>query len=155
MKIACIAIVSLLFNAALPAWALPGKPIAPAIEPAIESERCEAPSRTLPALRIETCAACELEDEDIAAWKRTYAEAAQEAGYDIDLLVASPVRVVETGLLPNGAPYVVGETAGMRFRVGDPDPGATLGSALGRMSFVIFSGLEQEARPDGRTWPGR
>ncbi len=124
--------------AVAPAWALPGKPIEP-------PQRCEPPARALPALRIETCAACELEDEDIAAWKRTYAEAAQEAGYDIDLLVSSPVRVVETGLLPNGTPYVIGETAGMRFRVGDPDPGATLGGALGRMTFVIYSGMGQES----------
>ncbi len=121
------------------ASALPGATSDP-ISGTLQAQRCEPPARALPALRIETCAECELEDEDIAAWKRTYAEAAQEAGYDIDLLVSSPVRVVETGLLPNGAPYVVGETAGMRFRVGDPDPGATLGNALGRMSFVIFSG---------------
>lgn len=144
MKTARIVLLSTLLGMVLPVWALPGKPVAPHQQP----ERREAPSRALPSLRIETCTECTLEDEDIAAWKRTYAEAAQEAGYDIDLLVSSPVRVVETGRLPNGEPYVVGETAGMRFRVGDPDPGATLGSALGRMSFVIFSGnrktFEQE-----------
>lgn len=137
MKSKRMGLLSVLLLATLPAWAVPGKYPGNSIEP---PQRCEPPAQTLPSMRIEICAACELKAEDIAAWKRTYAEAAQEAGYDIDLLVSSPVRVVETGLLPNGAPYVIGETADMRFRVGDPDPGATLGSALGRMTFAIHSG---------------
>lgn len=141
MKPIHIALLSALFVISLPARALPGKHTeAP--------QHCEMTSPALSSLRIEACTECQLEDEDIVAWKRTYAEAAQEAGYDIDLLVSSPVRVVETGLLPNGAPYVVGETAGMRFRVGDPDPGATLGSALGRMTFVILSGAWKNTREE-------
>lgn len=34
----------------------------------------------------------------------------------------------------------------MQFRVGDPDPGETLGSVAGRMTFVILSGIRQNTR---------
>lgn len=126
------------------ARALPGLPeTAPT-----QVERCGLPAAqaSLPALRVEACPACDLDRAEIATLQRTYAESAHAAGHTIDFLESARVRITETGILPNGAPYVIGETAGMRFRVGDPDPGATLGTALGRMTFVILSGAWQSAR---------
>jgi hypothetical protein len=126
----------------LPAWAN-----AAAARPQEEglpeqAARCESTARTkpLPALHIEVCDACGLDREEIAAAKRAYAEAVYLAGYRIDILATASVRITETGVLENGAPYVKGETAGMWFRVGDPGPGETLGSVAGRMIFAILSG---------------
>lgn len=48
--------------------------------------------------------------------------------------------------LENGMPYVRGETAGMWFRVGEPGPGETLGSIVGRMLFVILSDSRRNAQ---------
>lgn len=132
--------------AAPPAQALPATSrIAPS-----PGERHEQPAQApLPSLHIETCPACELDAAEIAAWQHAYADTAHAAGYTIDFSTSARVRITETGLLPNGAPYAVGETAGLRFRVGDPHPGATLGTALGRMSFVILSGNRKNAEQQG------
>lgn len=131
------AIVLALLLAAPAAQALPG--------PAHPAQRCELPAQTLPSLRIEVCPACELDPTDIAGWQQAYADAARAAGHAIDPAEPVRVRITETGQLPNGTPYAIGEAAGLRFRVGDPDPGATLGMALGRMSFVILSGQRRHA----------
>lgn len=56
------------------------------------------------------------------------------------------MRIIETGVLANGTAYAKGEIAGMQFRVGDPDPGETLGSVAGRMMFVILSGTRLNTR---------
>lgn len=126
-----------LLLAAPVAQALPG--------PAHPEQRCEPAAQPLPSLSIEVCPACELAPADIADWQQAYADAARDAGQAIDPAKSLRVRITETGLLPNGTPYAIGETAGMRFRVGDPDPGATLGTALGSMSFVIVSGQHKHA----------
>jgi hypothetical protein len=78
--------------------------------------------------------------------KRGYAVAAHAAGHRIDILTTTRVRIIETGMLENGTPYAKGETAGMWFKVGSPDPGETLGSVAGRMTFVILSGIRQNTR---------
>lgn len=137
------ALVLMLF-AMSAARALPGLPEAAPTQ----VERCGLPAAqaSLPALRVEACPACDLDRAEIATLQRTYAESAHATGHTIDFLESARVRIIETGMLPNGAPYVIGETAGMRFRVGDPDPGATLGTALGRMTFVILSGAWQSTR---------
>lgn len=113
--------------------------------PPEQAMRCEssAPARPLPALHIEICDACNLSREEIVAAKRAFAVAAQAAGHRIDILATERVRITETGVLENGAAYVRGETAGMWFRVGEPGPGETLGSIVGRMLLVILS----ESRP--------
>ena len=113
--------------------------------------RCETQTlrASLPALHIEVCTECEVSRDDITVLRRAYAESAQAMGHTIDFLSSAHVGITETGVLPNGAPYVIGETAGMRFRVGDPDPGATLGTALGRMTFVILSGVWQNVQEEG------
>ena len=111
-------------------------------QPQAQAARCESPAQAgpLPALHIEVCKACNLSREEISAMKQGYAVAAHAAGYRIDFLATTRVHIVETGMLENGTPYARGETAGMWFRVGDPDPGETLGSIAGRMTFVILSG---------------
>ena len=111
-------------------------------QPQEQAMRCESPAQTkpLPALNIEVCEACNLSREEVAAMKRGYAVAAHAAGYRIDILATARVRITETGVLENGIPYAKGEIAGMWFRVGNPDPGETLGSVAGRMTFVILSG---------------
>ncbi|OZA30093.1 MAG: hypothetical protein B7X93_04645 [Hydrogenophilales bacterium 17-61-9] len=110
--------------------------------PPQEQAACESPARAgpLPALHVEVCEACTLSREEISAMKQGYAVAAHAAGYRIDILATTPVRITETGMLENGTPYARGETAGMWFRVGNPDPGETLGSVAGRMTFRILSG---------------
>lgn len=118
------------------ASALSGVPGAPGAQ----AERCEPASQSLPTLRVELCAECNMHRDEIEALRQAYAESAQSAGHDIDFLTSARVRITETGLLENGTPYAIGEAGGMRFRVGDPHPGATLGSALGRMTYAIFSG---------------
>lgn len=109
-------------------------------------ERCEQAVRSLPSLRVELCADCRMSRDEIDALRRTYADSAEHAGHSVDFLASARVRITETGMLENGSPYAIGEAGGMRFRVGDPDPGATLGSALGRMSFAIFSGTWKDSR---------
>lgn len=118
----------------------PHSPPAPAMR--YESS---APIRPLPALHIEVCDACNLSREEIVAAKRAFAMAAHIAGHRIDILAMERIRITETGTLENGAAYVRGETAGMWFRVGDPDPGETLGSVVGRMLFAILSGSRRSA----------
>jgi hypothetical protein len=117
--------------------------------PGAPPERCEQAARSLPTLRVDLCAECSMSSDEIEALRQTYAESAQSAGHSIDFLTTVRVRITETGVLENGTPYAIGEAGGMRFRVGDPHPGATLGSALGRMTFAIFSGawknLSQES----------
>ena len=110
--------------------------------------RCESPAQTkpLPALDIEVCDACNVSREEVSAMKRGYAVAAHAAGHRIDILTTTRVRIIETGMLENGTPYAKGETAGMWFKVGNPDPGETLGSVAGRMTFVILSGTRQNTR---------
>lgn len=121
-------------------------PFAAAAKPGALSppaSRCEQPAAhaaPLPALRIEVCERCGLGREEIAAIERAYAVAAHVAGYRIDALATTQVRIVETGRLENDTPYASGETMGMRFRVGDPHAGETLGSVVGRMVFLIVSG---------------
>ncbi|MCL5061454.1 MAG: hypothetical protein M1449_13975, partial [Candidatus Thermoplasmatota archaeon] len=107
-------------------------------EPAM---RCESSvqAEPLPALYIEVCEDCNLSREEVYAMKRGYAVAAHAAGYRIDILATARVRITETGTLENGTPYAKGEAAGMWFKVGNPDPGETLGSVAGRMTFVILS----------------
>ena len=100
----------------------------------------------LPALHVEVCETCKLSREDISAMKQGYAMAAHVAGYRINFLATTRVHIVETGMLENGTPYARGETAGMWFRVGNPDPGETLGSVAGRIAFVILSGTRQHIR---------
>ena len=78
--------------------------------------------------------------------KQGYAMAAHAEGYRINFLATTRVHIVETGMLENGTPYARGETAGMWFRVGNPDPGETLGSVAGRIAFVILSGTRQHIR---------
>jgi FKBP-type peptidyl-prolyl cis-trans isomerase len=117
-------------------------------QPQEQAMRCESPAQTkpLPALDIEVCDACNVSREEVSAMKRGYAVAAQVAGYRIDILATTRVRIIETGTLENGTPYAKGETAGMWFKVGNPDPGETLGSVAGRMTFVILSGIRQNTR---------
>ena len=117
-------------------------------QPPEQAMRCESSTQAgpLPALDIEVCDACNVSREEVSAMKRGYAVAAQVAGYRIDILAKVRVRITETGVLENGTPYAKGETAGMQFRVGDPDPGETLGSVAGRMTFVILSGIRQNTR---------
>lgn len=124
-------------------------PAASRIAPSQEERHKQTAQASLPSLHIETCPACELDPAEIAAWQHAYADAAHAAGYTIDFSAPAHVRITETGLLPNGTPYAIGEAAGMRFRVGDPHPGATLGVALGRMSFVILSGYRKNAEQQG------
>jgi hypothetical protein len=111
-------------------------------QPQEQAMRCEpsAQAGPLPALHIEVCDACNLSHEEVSAMKRGYAVAAHAAGHRIDILETTRVRIIETGVLENGTPYAKGETAGMWFRVGNPDSGETLGSAAGRMTFMILSG---------------
>ena len=118
------------------------RPMEAGIQQQPQAARCElsAQAGPLPALHIEVCKACNLSREDISAIKQGYAVAAHAAGYRIDILATTRVHIVETGMLENGTPYAKGETAGMWFRVGDPDPGETLGSIAGRMTFKILSG---------------
>ena len=78
--------------------------------------------------------------------KQGYAMAAHAAGYRINFLDTTRVHIVETSMLENGTPYAQGETAGMWFRVGNPDPGETLGSVAGRIAFVILSRTRQHIR---------
>ncbi len=117
-------------------------------QPPGQAMRCEpsAQAEPLPALHIEVCADCNVSREEVSAMKRGYAVAAQVAGYRIDILATARVRITETGVLENGTPYAKGETAGMWFKVGNPDPGETLGSVAGRMTFVILSGTRQNTR---------
>lgn len=117
-------------------------------QPQEQAARCESSARAgpLPALHVEVCEACKLSREDISAMKQGYAVAAHAAGYRIDILATTRVRIVETGMLENGTPYARGETAGMWFRVGNPDPGETLGSVAGRMTFRILSETRQNTR---------
>lgn len=114
-------------------------------QPPEQAMRCESSTQVgpLPMLDIEVCDACNVSREEVSALKRGYVVAAQVAGYRIDILAKVRVRITETGVLENGTPYAKGETAGMRFHVGDPDPGETLGSVAGRMMFVILSGIRQ------------
>lgn len=111
-------------------------------EPPAQAKRCESSAQAgpLPSLHIEVCETCKLSREEISAMKQGYAVAAHAAGYRINILETTRVHIVETGMLENGTPYAKGETAGMWFRVGNPDPGETLGSVAGRMAFVILSG---------------
>lgn len=113
-----------------------------------QAMRCESPAQAgpLPALDIEVCDACNVSREEVSAMKRGYAVVAQVAGYRIDFLATVRVRITETGMLENGTPYAKGETAGMWFKVGNPDPGETLGSVAGRMTFVILSGTWKNTR---------
>ncbi len=117
-------------------------------QPPEQAMRCESSAQAgpLPALDIEVCDACNVSREEVSAMKRGYAVAAQVAGYRIDILAKVRVRITETGVLENGTPYAKGETAGMWFKVGNPDPGETLGSVAGRMTFVILSGIRQNTR---------
>ncbi len=119
------------------------RPLEPGMQQQEQAARCElsAQAGPLPALHIEVCKACKLSREDISAIKQGYAVAAHAAGYRIDILATTRVHIVETGMLENGTPYAKGETEGMWFRVGDPDPGETLGSIAGRMTFKILSGI--------------
>lgn len=118
------------------------RPLEAGMQQQEQAARCElsAQAGPLPALHIEVCKACKLSREDISAIKQGYAVAAHAAGYRIDILATTRVHIVETGMLENGTPYAKGETEGMWFRVGDPDPGETLGSIAGRMTFKILSG---------------
>lgn len=144
--VAVLAVSSLLAGASGAA----ARPMAAGMQqqPQEQTMRCESPAQAapLPALHIEVCEACELSREDISAMKQGYAVAAHTAGYRIDILATERVRITETGMLENGIPYVKGEIAGMWFRVGNPDPGETLGSVAGRMAFVILSGTRQNTR---------
>jgi len=119
------------------------RPLEAGMQQQEQAARCElsAQAGPLPALHIEVCKACKLSREDISAIKQGYAVAAHAAGYRIDILATTRVHIVETGMLENGTPYAKGETEGMWFRVGDPDPGETLGSIAGRMTFKILSGI--------------
>lgn len=134
----CVALSSLLALANSAA----ARPLEAGMQPQEQAARCElsAQAGPLPALHIEVCKACKLSREDISAIKQGYAVAAHAAGYRIDILATTRVHIVETGMLENGTPYAKGETEGMWFRVGDPDPGETLGSIAGRMTFKILSG---------------
>lgn len=116
-------------------------------QPSEQAIRCEssAPTRPLPALHIEVCDACNLSREEIFAAKQAFAVAAHAASHRIDILATERVRITETGVLENGAAYVRGETAGIWFRVGEPRPGETLGSIVGRMIFVILSDSRRDA----------
>lgn len=118
------------------------RPLEAGMQQQPQAARCESSAQAgpLPALHIEVCKACNLSREDISAMKQGYAVAAHAAGYRIDILATTRVHIVETGMLENGMPYARGETAGMWFRVGNPDPGETLGSIAGRMTFRILSG---------------
>lgn len=120
---------------------IPHQPPGPAMH-------CESPAEAepLPALDIEVCADCNVSREEVSAMERGYAVAAQVAGHRIDILATVRVRITETGVLENGTPYAKGETAGMWFKVGNPDPGETLGSVAGRMTFAILSGTRQSTR---------
>lgn len=111
-------------------------------QPLEQPARCESSAQAgpLPALDIEVCDSCNVSREEISAMKQGYAVAAHAAGYRINILETTRVHIVETGMLENGTSYARGETAGMWFRVGNPDPGETLGSVAGRMTFVILSG---------------
>ncbi|KVW91327.1 hypothetical protein [Thiobacillus denitrificans] len=139
-------VAAVLAMSALLAWAntAAARPLEAGIRqpPPEQAMRCESSAQAgpLPALHIEVCKACNLSHEDISAMKQGYAVAAHAAGYRIDILATTRVHIVETGMLENGTPYARGETAGMWFRVGNPDPGETLGSIAGRMTFVILSG---------------
>lgn len=117
-------------------------------QPQEQAARCEssAPGRVAPALHIEVCKACNLSHEDISAMKQGYVVAAHAAGYRINFFATTRVHIVETGMRENGTPYARGETADMRFRVGNPDPGETLGSVAGRITFLILSGIRQHIR---------
>ncbi len=117
-------------------------------QPQEQAMRCESSTQAepLPVLHIEVCADCNMSREEISAMKRGYAVAAQVAGHRIDILAKARVRITETGVLENGTPYAKGETAGMWFKVGNPDPGETLGSVAGRMAFRILSETRQNTR---------
>ena len=134
--IAPLSLVALSVLLPLSALALSGVPDAPGAQ----AERCEPAARSLPTLRVELCSECSMSREEIESLRQAYAESAQSAGHGIDFLASARVRITETGLLENGTPYAIGEAGGMRFRVGDPHPGVTLGSALGHMTYAIFSG---------------
>lgn len=94
----------------------------------------------LPTLQIILCAECSLSQAELSAISQAYALAAYNAGFRLDALTTTPVMIVETGTLANGAPYAKGETGDMWFRVGNPPPGESLGAAAGRLTFVILSG---------------
>ncbi|MBT9567873.1 MAG: hypothetical protein IV085_06195 [Thiobacillus sp.] len=97
-------------------------------------------SGTLPTLRIEVCAACNLSPADVSAISQTYVLAAYNAGYTIDALSTMHVKILETGIHENGRPYARGETRNMWFRVGNPRSGESIGNVAGRVTFLILSG---------------
>lgn len=135
---AVLALSSLLALASVAA----ARPMEAGMQQQAQAPRDEPVARveSLPALRVEVCETCTLSREDISAIKQGYAMAAHAAGYRIDFLATTQVHIVETGMLENGTPYARGEAAGMWFRVGNPNPGETLGSVAGRIAFVILSG---------------
>lgn len=95
---------------------------------------------SLPTLDIDQCADCRLSRQDLSAISQAYALAAYDAGFRLDALSTTQVRIVETGTLENGAPYARGETGDRWFRVGNPRPGESIGAVAGRLTFVILSG---------------
>jgi hypothetical protein len=146
LTVAAVFAMPFLLAWASAATALPQETGEP-LQPPEQAMRCEssAQTRPLPALDIEVCDACNLSREEIFAAKQTFAVAAHAAGHRIDILETERVRITETGALENGMPYVKGETAGKWFRVGDPGPGETLGSIVGRMIFAILSDSRRNA----------
>ncbi|HEY9097360.1 MAG TPA: hypothetical protein VIN38_00680 [Thiobacillus sp.] len=99
-----------------------------------------APSGLLPALKVDVCAHCELSREAVSEIEKGYVIAALAAGYQINILETTEVRIVETGVLENGMPFAKGETEGMWFRAGGLVQGESMGSVAGRLTFMILSG---------------
>lgn len=144
-------VAAVLAMSSLSAWAnVVARPLEAGIphQPPEQAMRCESSAQAgpLPALDIEICDACNVSREEVSAMKRGYGVAMQVAGRRIDILAKVRVRITETGVLENGTPYAKSETACMQFRVVDPDPGETLGSVAGRVTFVILSGIRQNTR---------
>lgn len=134
--IQCIVVTLLLVQPSLSA----ARPMQAGIQKLAMPWEQAAPIELLPALKIEVCASCYLSHKEISEIEKGYVVAALAAGYRIDILETTEVRIVETGVLENGMPFARGETEGMWFRAGGPVRGESMGSVAGRLTFVILSG---------------
>lgn len=95
--------------------------------------------RTIPSISLTVCDQCKLDDGERYALLRSYGEAALRAGYIVDPLVSYDLHITETGVLPNGTPFLRGVIGDRQLTVGDPHPGETLATVAGRLALIAIS----------------
>lgn len=93
----------------------------------------------VPSIAVTICRDCRFTESDRYAFLQSYAGAAQRAGYLIDPLNSSVFVITETGVLPNGKPFLAGIVGNKQVTVGDPLPGETLAGVAGKLALIIVA----------------